>query len=91
MIAVSFEQENKVLDPPMGFTVDQCEALPVHQGHLQSGLPVVISCWKITKEELEELHKTGRVWLMVLGVAMPPVTLSTEIPFVEQEDPYLED
>jgi hypothetical protein len=44
-------------------------------------MPVVISCWKVTQEELEEIQRTGRVWLMVYGVTMPPVVLCGVRPF----------
>ena len=40
--------------------------------------PVVISCWKLTKEELDLINKTGRVYLTVLGETMPPVALDVE-------------
>lgn len=40
----------------------------------------VISCWKMTREELQTIQKTGRVWLVVLGQTMPPVMILGEKP-----------
>ena len=77
----SFPEENAILDPPPGWTLEQCECLPVHLNHLPGSLPVIISCWKLTKEELAEVNKTGRIWLTVAGGNMPPVLVAGEKPF----------
>lgn len=66
-----------------------CEVLTVlkTQIHLEGqNIPVVISCWKLTKEELEEINKTGRVWLTVVGDTMSPVQLTVEKPFQEKSN-----
>lgn len=34
------------------------------------------SCWRLTQEELEEVNRTGVVWLRIMGHAMPPVYVS---------------
>lgn len=81
MIASGFDQENAVLGAPLGMSADECEPLSVWRGELESGVPVVISCWKITAEELEEIKRTGRVWLMVMGTTMPPVYLKGVSPW----------
>lgn len=81
MLATAFDQENCVLDAPESMGVDQCEPLSVWQGKLLSGFEAVISCWKPTKEEIEQLQKTGRIWLIVYGKKMPPVSLQTVSPF----------
>lgn len=41
----------------------------------------VISCWRLTKEELEEINKTGRVWLHIMGTQIPPAVVSGIKPF----------
>lgn len=74
MEASSFNEANTVLDPPEGLS-EQCNSLNVLRTNLTNGIPVVISCWKLTEEELEEVNKTGRVYLMVCGESMPPVNL----------------
>lgn len=76
MIATSFDESNHVLGRPPSMTDEQCDPLSVFMGN-----DVVISCWKLTKEELEMINKTGRVWLWVMGDTMPPVALSVASPF----------
>jgi hypothetical protein len=81
MIAAAFAEENAVLDGPEGTTPEQIEPLPVCRCVNADGIPVTVSCWKITQSELEEMQRTGRVWLIVLGHAMMPVMLSGHNPF----------
>lgn len=81
MIPTSFDESNHVLDKPQDMDRADCDALSVWVGPTPQGFPVVISCWKLTKEELEEIQRTGRVWLWVFGVTMPPVALETAKPF----------
>jgi hypothetical protein len=85
MIATSFAESNHVIDKPQDLDRDQCDALSVYAGESADGLPVMISCWKVTREELEQIQRTGRVWLWVFGRGMPAVALSGEHPFVQPE------
>lgn len=43
-----------------------------------------ISCWKVTAEELEEIQRTGRIWVRVLGNTTFPLLVTGTKPFVEQ-------
>jgi hypothetical protein len=87
VIATSFDEENAVLDPPAGMTNDQCESLSVWRGRLEkSGLPAVVSCWKITDKEWEQMRQTGRIWVMVLGETMPPLIPLGKNPFTNDPD-----
>lgn len=83
MQPTAFDEENCVLDKPKELSSDECAALSVWRGISTKGIPVVISCWKMTKEELEEISKTGRVWLMVCGPTMPPCAVEGLKPFVQ--------
>ncbi len=60
--------------------------LSVYRGQQANGVPVVISCWKLTQEELAEFQRTGRVWLTVMGTTMPPVALSALSPWPEVQE-----
>lgn len=73
MIPASFTESNNFVRAPEGMEED-CEPLSVMQGQVNN-YPVVMSCWKLTQEELNEINKTGRVWLLVMGETMPPVKL----------------
>ena len=81
MIPTSFDESNHFLNPPDDMTVDECCALSVCMTKSEDGLPLVISCWKLTVAELEEIKQTGRVYLGVHGHTMPPVFLAVANPF----------
>lgn len=80
MVPASFSQSNDVLDKPPAMTYEECEALSVWRG-VHNGFPLVVSCWKPTAAELEEIARTGRVWLLVYGPTMLPSVLSGHNPF----------
>ena len=75
MIATSFDEANAVLSKPAAMSDDDCACLSVLRSIQPNNIPIVLSCWKLTKEELEEIQRTGRVWLTVVGSTMPPVAL----------------
>lgn len=80
-VPASFPESNRVLEKPPDMTADQCEALSIADVTYADGTPGVISCWKLTREELEEINRTGRVWLIVLGHTMPPAAIEGIKPF----------
>lgn len=86
MHATSFDESNGYLGPPPGMTPEEVFSLSVFRGIDAENRSVVISCWKLTKEELEEVNRTGRVWLGVLGYTMPPVWVEGLSPFRGPED-----
>lgn len=71
-VPCSFDESNGVLGKPPEMTDDQCSPLSVCHIMTQSG-PAVLSCWKLTGDELEEIIRTKRIWLLVMGRTMPPV------------------
>ena len=86
MFPTDFEQSNTILDKPPDMDRQECDALNVWRGALPNGQPVVVSCWKVTKEELAAIQATGRVYLMVWGGTMPPVALLGSDPFETPEE-----
>lgn len=67
-------------------TDEQCMDLKVWRGeapHDDAGntYPAIISCWKLSKEDLDEINRTGVVWLSITGLGMPPVSVFGENPF----------
>ena len=77
-----FEGENCVLGKPREVGGTNVEALSVLKTTLRSsGLDCVISCFKVTAEELAEITKTGRIWVTVLGKTMPPIAIDGLKPF----------
>lgn len=85
MFPCSFDEANQVLgadkykDHPSD--VECLSVLKTVENN--TGTPVVLSCWKCTAEELEEINKTGRVWLTVMGQTMPPVHIQGVKPLCE--------
>ena len=76
-VAIAFPESNSSLGPTedgVGYI------LPVHQGSEVLGLSQIISCWKLTPEEVQEVAQTGKVWLRVLG-GHPPVAVQGDSPF----------
>lgn len=82
----SFDESNSVLSRPPDMTDEECGPLCTLRGFTPGNQPCVISCWKATQEELDEIKRTGRVWLCVLGVTMPPVIVSGTKPFNQGEE-----
>jgi len=83
MTPVKFKEQNQQLGPPPGMSEEECQPLPVFTDGKQC-----ISCWELSKEDIEKVNKTGRIWLSVMsGLTQPPVWLSTEeTVFVDQPD-----
>lgn len=76
----SFEESNGVLGRPAAMSDDECGPLAVAHC-VQDGYPVVVSCFKLTAEELAEVNRTGRIWLGIVGETMPPAWVSGHKPF----------
>lgn len=74
MIPTSFDESDAVLSKPNDMI--DCEPLSIMRGDMEGVGPVVISCWKITREELDEFNRTGRIWVCIPGVTQPPIALS---------------
>lgn len=87
MLPIDFEARNFVFTKPAGWTDEQCMDLPVWKGQIPiddegNKSNSIISCWKLSKEDLDEILKTGVIWLSINGTGMPPVSLFTENPFI---------
>ena len=82
MLPTTFKSANFIFKKPDGMTDEECMDLPVFMGNDWNENPVIISCWKFSKEDLKEIQKTGCIYLSIAGSGgMPPVSLFTENPF----------
>jgi hypothetical protein len=86
MLPIDFPEKNFVFKKPPDMTDEQCSDLSVWRGDIpcdEQGncFPGIISCWKLSKEDLEEIQRTGVIWLSITGHGMPPVSVFTENPF----------
>jgi hypothetical protein len=73
VIPSAFDEENGVLDGPPGTSFEEVAPLSVWRGPLADGTPVVVSCWRPDAEELAEINRTRRIWVLVMGDTMLPV------------------
>lgn len=83
MPAVDFPESNFTFGKPSGMTDEQCLPLQVWKGKDDSGVPIIISKWTLSAEDLAEIQKTGAIYLIITGQGMPPVSLHVETPFVK--------
>lgn len=67
---VGFEGANVVFQAAPG-TEDQVRDLETFTDGEQ-----VVSCWRLSEEELRTINETGVVWLGVLGTMLPPMRVS---------------
>lgn len=70
MIPVKTEYANIV------FTAEGCEDLPGTLAVNENETPEIETCWELSPEELEQVNKTGRIYLYVMGRSIPPVALT---------------
>lgn len=82
MKPIEFKEQNFTFKKPEGMTEEQCGDLHAYKGKTEGELPVVISCWEPSQEEIDEIVKTKKiwVWLMIAGT-IPPVYIGTDHPF----------
>lgn len=73
MIPVQFPEVNLVL----GYAQDQYEPLPVHSSNGR-----MTFCCALSPAELEEIQRTGRLWItqLTFGAPFQPIALSTQKP-----------
>lgn len=64
--------EGEVYDLPYCPVLDIRGAIPI---------PMVTTCYELNKEEVDELIKTGKLWVSFWGYTIPPVMLCVENPF----------
>lgn len=79
MKPVEYEHANDVLLPPV--YMPNVISLPVAKMIYADGVKGVESCWELSEEELQDIIKTRRVYLVVLSHTHPPVILNAKSEF----------
>jgi len=74
MKPVKTEFTNSTLKAPEGS--DDVIDLPITTLVYPDGSHAVESCWKLSKEELEKIIETGKVYFVCMGKTHPPILLS---------------
>lgn len=80
MKPLDFHESNESLEARVPVAGVGMQPLPVFRG-VTDGAKILISCWQPTPEELAEIQRTGRVWLLIFDEAHPVMHLAGESPF----------
>ncbi|RPD50049.1 hypothetical protein DNI29_04430 [Hymenobacter sediminis] len=79
---IEFPEQNWLLAKPADMTDEQCCSLPCFVDQTQ-----VVSCWKLTEEELEEINRNGgKIYMGVYGASTPPIWLQPQNPFARPDE-----
>lgn len=76
MKPIKNKNTNSILRAPEGSknVID----LPITRIKYEDGSHAVESCWELSKEELEKVKETGKVYFVCMGDTHPPILLSAE-------------
>lgn len=62
----------------VNFTLEGCLDLPATQYQTEQGQTGIETCWELEPGELEQIQKTGKVYLYIMGDTVPPVLITAE-------------
>ena len=97
MIPIAFDEENAYLDVPPD-AGNNVEPMPVHRRLIvdrvvdgeEFCVPELICCWKVeSREELDEILRTGLVWLVIRAPTTYPVSVQGISPFEKENSDEL--
>lgn len=87
MVPTAFEGENQIFGPPPGVSDEEVQYITGYVGPDANGVITTITCWKLEKDEIEELLRTGRIFLWQwLGGGCAPHALTVHSPFERKSD-----
>ena len=73
-VPVQFKGCNTMLGPPVGFDETSVRSMSTFSNGVHS-----VSCWAFTAKEVEEINRTGHVFVSVFsGKSQPPIYIGTE-------------
>ena len=52
--------------------------LPITRLKYEDGSHAIESCWELSKEELEKVTETGKIYFVCIGNTHPPILLSAK-------------
>ena len=76
MKPVKTKHTNSILGAPKGN--ENVIDLPITRLKYEDGSNAIESCWELSKEELEIVNQTGKIYFVCMGVTHPPILLSVE-------------
>lgn len=63
---------------------DNVDDLPVTRFKYADDTPAVESCWQLSKEEIKQVVKTGKLYFLCLGNTHPPILPKVHPEFKEE-------
>lgn len=82
----SFQESNATVETPEGIDPIACFCLSVCVTRTTQGTPCIVSCWKLTSDEIDEFNRTGRIYVTVAGDRMSPIMLTVRNPVMNNKD-----
>jgi len=82
MLPKDFTEANFTFNKPSSMTDEECASLRVYRGNTSDGVPVIISKWQPSKEDIDAINNGEGIFVYITGTGMPPISLTTENPFV---------
>lgn len=60
------------------YVAEGCNDLPATLTKSPSGQDEVETCWELTDEEIEQVIRDKKIYLYIMGTAVPPLYMTTE-------------
>lgn len=80
-----FPQSNRLMMPPPG--MDNCDPLQTFVDVDPLEGPITISHWQMSAQELAEVNRNGgRVWVRVIAVPTPPISVDVFDPWENRDE-----
>lgn len=73
MEPISFDNANCVMGPPDGMTEDDVRSVTAFHALDEEGHHIIVTCWRVTPVEIEEIRRTGRIWMTQMGIMAPTI------------------
>lgn len=62
----------------VNYTLEGCNDLPATRFRTENGQVGIETCWELEPGELEQIQKTGKIYLYIMGAAVPPALVTAE-------------
>lgn len=75
---IDFPEKTDILKCPE--EMPDCTDLPIHRNVL-NGFPIVVSCWEFSEQEISDIIKTKRAYIISWSMTHPPLAITGTKPF----------
>lgn len=84
-VGVDFPEANlRLVGTPEDRAAGTVYDLYAHRYRDLDNNPHIITKWRLTPEELDEVRRTGAIWLHAWGTTQPPISVSGTDPFIKE-------